>query len=101
MDKVYLDYNCFQRWFDDPYQVRIQLEALACQEIFSRAEQGKLLLIWSFMHQDETIVCPFPDRAYEAIRLSKLCTINIGPEDSIYGIAKDFLQKVAISLRFM
>ena len=30
---VYLDYNCFQRGFDDPAQVRIQMEALACQEV--------------------------------------------------------------------
>ena len=34
MDLVYLDYDCFQRGFDDPRQVRIQMEALACQEIF-------------------------------------------------------------------
>ena len=34
---VYLDYNCFQCGFDDPAQVRIQMEALACQEVFARA----------------------------------------------------------------
>jgi hypothetical protein len=33
MHLLYLDYNCFQRGFDDPGQVRIQIEALACQEI--------------------------------------------------------------------
>lgn len=38
MDLVYLDYNCFQRGFDDPGQVRIQMEALACQEIFIKAD---------------------------------------------------------------
>ena len=36
MDLIYLDYNCFQRGFDDPRQIRIQMEALACQEIFIR-----------------------------------------------------------------
>jgi hypothetical protein len=38
MEVIYLDYNCFQRGFDDPRQIKIRLEALACQEIFSKAE---------------------------------------------------------------
>jgi len=38
MDLIYLDYNCFQRRFDDTSQIKIQLEALACEEIFLRAE---------------------------------------------------------------
>ena len=38
---VYMDYNCFQRGFDDPRQIKIQIEALACEEIFSRS--GKSL----------------------------------------------------------
>lgn len=32
MDLIYLDYNCFQRRFDDASQIRIKLEALACEE---------------------------------------------------------------------
>ncbi len=28
MQMVYLDYNCFQRGFDDPGQVKIQMETL-------------------------------------------------------------------------
>ncbi len=32
MDLIYIDYNCFQRGFDDPLQTRIQMEALACQD---------------------------------------------------------------------
>lgn len=39
---LYLDYNCFQRGFDDPAQVRIQIEALACQEIFIRAARNEV-----------------------------------------------------------
>jgi predicted nucleic acid-binding protein len=89
----------FQRWFDDPYQVRIQLEALACQEIFVQAEHKKLILIWSFMHQDETVACPFPDRAFEAVRLSKLCEIIVAPEDSIYETAKGFLERAGLSAK--
>lgn len=60
MDLIYLDYNCFQRGFDDTTQIRIRMEALACQEIFYRAEKSEIQLIWSFMHEDETILCPFP-----------------------------------------
>jgi len=36
MDLVYMDYNCFQRGFDDPRQVRIRMEALASQEILGQ-----------------------------------------------------------------
>jgi hypothetical protein len=39
MTLIYLDYNCFQRGFDDPRQVRIQMEAVACQEIFTQAQK--------------------------------------------------------------
>jgi hypothetical protein len=42
MDLIYLDYNCFQRGFDDFRQIRIQMEALACQEIFVKAERDEV-----------------------------------------------------------
>lgn len=64
-DLIYLDYNCFQRGFDDLTQTRIKIEAIACQEIFTQAERDKVSLIWSFMHQDETLLCPFPHRKYQ------------------------------------
>ena len=85
MDLIYLDYNCFQRGFDDHQQIRIQMEALACQEIFIRAEEGEIQLVWSFMHEDETILCPFPERKHEASRLANLCALRIGPEEEISG----------------
>lgn len=90
MDLVYLDYNCFQRSFDDPYQVRVQMEALACQGIFALAEQDAIQLIWSFMHEDETILCPFPARKHEALRLATLCKVRLGPEEEIYTLANTF-----------
>ena len=90
MDLIYLDYNCFQRSFDDHRQVRIQMEALACQEIFNRAERKELQLVWSFVHEDETIVCPFPERKIEAFRLSNLCEIRVGPKEEIYNQAESF-----------
>ena len=80
---VYLDYNCFQRGFDDPRQRRIRLEAEACETIFEDAEGGRIDLAWSFMHHDENRVCPFIDRAQEVGRLAAICRVRIGPEESI------------------
>ncbi|HUT52985.1 MAG TPA: hypothetical protein VM658_06310 [bacterium] len=81
MDLIYLDYNCFQRFFDDPSQVRIQMESLACEEIFGRAQRKEFKLIWSFMHEDENMLCPFSERKIEVARLASLCKMAIGPEE--------------------
>ena len=99
MDLIYLDYNCFQRGFDDPRQVRIQMEALACQEIFVMAEEGKVRLVWSFMHEDETGLCPFPERKYGVMCLAVLCRVRVGPEEGIYDLAKAFQEKRRLSAK--
>jgi hypothetical protein len=99
MDLIYLDYNCFQRRFDDPNQIRIQIEALACQEIFNRAEAQMVQLISSFMHEDETLLCPFPERQEVALELSTLCQIRIGPEDVIYSLAQRLIQQGKFSAK--
>jgi len=96
---LYLDYNCFQRRFDDPSQVRIQMEALACQEIFNRAEGQIVQLIWSFIHEDETLLCPFPDRQAVAFELSTLCQARIGAEDAIYTLVRSFSQRGKFSAK--
>jgi predicted nucleic acid-binding protein len=88
MDLIYMDFNCFQRGFDDPTQVRIQMEALACQEIFRMAEENKVALIWSFMHAVENDVCPFNERRQEAIKLSALCKKRIGVHEAIYDLSE-------------
>jgi hypothetical protein len=99
MDSIYLDYNCFQRGFDDPRQIRIQMEALACQEIFLRAEEGKVRLVWSFMHEDETMLCPFPTRRYEVMRLATLCKIRVGPREEVYKLAKSLQKRGRLSAK--
>ncbi|HKQ03650.1 MAG TPA: PIN domain-containing protein [Blastocatellia bacterium] len=99
MIRIYLDYNGFQRGFDDPQHVRIQMEALACQEIFNRAAHGEVELVWSFMHQDESLQCPFPDRQLEAFRLASLCRVRIGPEEAIYNLAQSYIQQGAVSAK--
>jgi predicted nucleic acid-binding protein len=75
------------------------MEALACQELFIRAERGEVQLIWSFMHEDETILCPFPERKYEVFRLATLCKVRVGPEGEIYSHAKLFQQKGGLSAK--
>jgi len=99
MDLIYLDYNCFQRGFDDPRQIRIRMEALACQEIFVRAEEDEVRLVWSFMHEDESLLCPFPERKYEVLRLATLCKVRVGPEEEIYNLAKSFQKKGRLSAK--
>ena len=99
MDLIYLDYNCFQRGFDDPQQIKIQMEALACQEIFVRAEKDEVRLAWSFIHEDETILCPFPERKYEVLRLAILCKVRVGPEEKINNLAKSLQKKGGLSAK--
>lgn len=96
-DVIYLDYNCFQRGFDDHRQIRIRMEALACDAIFAKAEESKVRLVWSFMHQDECMVCPFPERKLEAMGLSTLCNVRVGPTDEIRQSALSFQQKAHLS----
>lgn len=97
MDLIYLDYNCFQRAFDDPGQIRIRMEALACEAIFKKAELNEINLVWSFMHEDENMFCPFMDRKLEVLRLSAICQIRIGPDEKIYSDANNFQQKANLS----
>jgi predicted nucleic acid-binding protein len=99
MDLIYLDYNCFQRGFDDPRQIKIQLEALACEEIFIKTEKREVKLVWSFMHEDENILCPFPERKYEVSRLVALCKVRVGPDKDIYNLATSLQQKAKLSAK--
>jgi hypothetical protein len=99
VDLVYLDYNGFQRGFDDPTQVRIQMEALACQEIFNMAESNTIQMAWSFMHQDETQLCPFPIRQYEALRLATLCKVRVGPTQQIVLRARLLQEQVGLGAK--
>ena len=88
MDLLYLDYNCFQRPFDQPLDARIQLEALACLEVFRRADEGTVKLVWSFIHQDEATLCPFLERKAETLRLAAICAIRRGPTKGIQSNAE-------------
>jgi hypothetical protein len=97
--RVYLDYNCFQRGFDDLRQPRIRHEAETCQQLFALAESHKIELVWSFMHDDETALCPFRTRRHEALRLAKLCRIRVAPQGAIRLQALDFQLQAHLSAK--
>ena len=75
------------------------MEALACQEIFSHAEMGRVQLIWSFMHEDETSFCPFPARKYAVLRLAGLCQVRVGPAEEIRQRAHAFQQQAGLAAK--
>lgn len=96
MTLIYLDYNCFQRGFDDQRQFRIRMETAACEEIFSRAAAGRISLIWSFMHEDESAVCPFIERKVEVLKLSELCSQLVAPANEIMRKALEIQKGYAL-----
>lgn len=97
MDRVYLDYNCFQRPFDDPSSARIQIEAVACIEVIRWADAQAVELIWSFMHEDEARVCPFPERRLETLRLAKVCARRQAPTAKIRAQALTLVREQGLS----
>jgi len=97
MNRLYLDYNCFQRSFDDLSQTRILMESLACQDLFARADRGDVELVWSFMHADETALCPFVHRRVEALRLADVCRVRVGPDDEAVERAKQLQDDAGLS----
>lgn len=80
---LYLDYNCFQRGFDDQQQTRIRMQTIACADIFIAAARGDIKLAWSFMHEDENMASPFAERQIEVLKLAELCKVRIAPSEEI------------------
>lgn len=52
--------------------------------------------MWSFMHEDENMLCPFIERKLEVYRLSGLCKVRVAPTLKIYRIAQDLQKKVKL-----
>ena len=51
------------------------------------------------MHEDETILCPFPDRKLEVLKLASVCKLRIGPEEGIRKLAQSLQARAAVSAR--
>ena len=96
---LYLDYNCFQRNFDDYRQLRIRMEAVACEAIFGKAEAGVLDLAWSFIHEDENHECPYREICEQVKELSKLCKVKIAPNETIRKKASDIVLKYRLGAK--
>lgn len=79
--------------FDDQSQVCIQLESIACLEFFGLAERKAITLAWSFIHQDENLLCPLMERQFESTRLSKLCECRVAPSSRIRNLAERLVEK--------
>jgi len=99
VSRLYLDYNCFQRGFDDLRQPRIRREAEACQRLFALAENGKIELVWSFIHDEEAALCPFPARRLGALRSSHLCRIRILHDGEILRQALEYQHRAGLSAK--
>ena len=51
------------------------------------------------MHEDETILCPFPERKYGVLRLVALCKVRVRPEKEIYKLAKSLQKEGKLSAK--
>ena len=51
------------------------------------------------MHEDETLLCPFPERRDFALELSTLCQIRLAPEEAIYTLAQALIQQGKFSAK--
>jgi len=96
---IYMDYNCFQRPYDDQRQARIQMEAAACQKLLDDAERGRICIVWSFMHEDENLLCPFPDRKLAIQHLAGCCRKQVGPDTQVRNLAEDMQTKAGLSAK--
>ena len=75
------------------------MEALACPEVSARAARSEITLAWSFMYEDETILCPFLARRQEAFRLATLCQVRVAPAAAIRTLAQSFQAQSGLSAK--
>ena len=66
-------------------------------EVFRRADVGEVNLVWSFIHQDEAIQCPFLERKLESLRLGSICTARQGPTEGILANAGSWASEQHLS----
>ena len=57
--KIYLDMNIYNRQFDDQSQIKIKLETLAIELIFSLIEMNKIKVVWSSILSYENSLNPY------------------------------------------
>jgi len=54
-------------------------------------------LLWSFMHDDENLLCPFVERRLAMIGLKQLCQVRVGPVHEILEVARSYVTEAHLS----
>ena len=93
MKRLYLDMNIYNRPFDDQFQVRIRLEAMAINAILKMIKDGKFNLLWSFMLEYENSLNPYEDIRMEIDMVSSLSSEYVGMAKDVLKDAKGFESK--------
>jgi predicted nucleic acid-binding protein len=93
MKRLYLDMNIYNRPFDDQFQIRIRLEAMAVNAILKMIKEGKFTLIWSFMLEYENSLNPYEDVRMEIDMVSSLSLEYVDMAKNILKDAKEFESK--------
>lgn len=93
MKKLYLDMNIYNRPFDDQFQVRVRLEAMAINAILKMVKDGKFNLIWSFMLEYENSLNPYEDIRMEIDMVSALSSEYVDMAKNVLKVAKKFESK--------
>ena len=85
--KIYLDYCCFNRPFDDQSQLRIRLESEAKLQIQEDIRLGSYNLVWSYILDYENSKNPLRERREQIAKWRKYSKTDIDEGDEILKIA--------------
>ena len=87
--RVYLDNCCFNRPFDDQFQLRIRLETEAKLYIQENICLNKLELVWSYVMDFENASNPFEERAGYIDTWREKAVLDIEESDDILELVKE------------
>ena len=82
--RLYFDNCCFNRIYDEPSSLLVQLEAKAIAYIQNQILLGKIELVWSFVLDQENENNPHEKRRTSIEAWKALATVNISAEAVIY-----------------
>lgn len=80
---VYLDNCCFNRPFDEPADLIVQLEAEAITHIQGEIRNGNIGLAWSFILDHENAANPYEDRRRTIASWKNLAVVDIGAVEEV------------------
>lgn len=83
-DRVYLDNCCFNRPFDDPSHLVVQLEAEAKTHVQREIRSGNVELAWSFILDHENDANPYKDRKEAITPWKNLAVVDVGADEEVF-----------------